>query len=195
MDVYISANAFWALLISAIEVYKKECFGILLGYRDSSNIYIVEHALSYQTARRTHGSVDRNRRASKRIQNFLESIPHLSLIGDFHSHTAWGDLKGVASPSQQDISDMKAEVLSIIIVVNDKRRLIPWQYNGDGALSGVVDDYHFKIGAYFLDPVDGKTRKANIFCPYAIGFNAKEIPQKVFMRTSVSSPRCLRSKA
>ena len=53
MEVYISANAFWALLISAIEVYKKECFGILLGYRDSSNIYIVEHAISYQTAQRT----------------------------------------------------------------------------------------------------------------------------------------------
>ena len=42
MDVYISANAFWALLTSAIEVYKKECFGILLGYRDSSNIYIID---------------------------------------------------------------------------------------------------------------------------------------------------------
>jgi proteasome lid subunit RPN8/RPN11 len=195
MDVYISANAFWALLISAIEVYKKECFGILLGYRDSSNIYIVEHALSYQTARRTHGSVDRNKRASKRIQNFLESIPHLSFVGDFHSHTGWGDLKGVSNPSEQDISDMKAEVVSMIIVVNDKRRSLPWQYNGDGALSGTVDNYHFKIGAYYLDGSDGKTRKANIFCPYAIGFNAKEIPQKVFMRTSTPSPRWLRSKA
>lgn len=195
MDVYISANAFWALLVSAIEVYKKECFGILLGYRDSSNIYIVEHALSYQTARRTHGSVDRNKRASKRIQDFLESIPHLSLIGDFHSHTGWGDLKGVSNPSEQDISDMRAEVVSMIIVVNDKRRSSAWQYNGDGALSGTVDSYHFKIGAYYLDATDGKTRKANIFCPYAIGFNAKEIPQKVFMRTSTSSPRWLRSKA
>ena len=38
MEVYISSNAFWALLISAIEVYKKECFGLLLGYRDSGNI-------------------------------------------------------------------------------------------------------------------------------------------------------------
>jgi hypothetical protein len=29
MDVHISANAFWALLISAIEVYKKECYGMV----------------------------------------------------------------------------------------------------------------------------------------------------------------------
>ena len=62
MDVYISTNAFWALLVSAIEVYKKECFGILLGYRDSSDIYIVEHAISYQTAHRRHTSVEKNHR-------------------------------------------------------------------------------------------------------------------------------------
>ena len=194
MDVYISANAFWALLTSAIEVYKKECFGILLGYRDSSNIYIIEHALSYQTARRTHGSVDKNRRASKRIKSFLDSIPHLSLIGDFHSHTGWGDLKGVGKPSDQDVVDMSPEYISLIIVVNDKRRSSRWQYNGDGTLSGTVDDYHFRISAYYLDS-HRKSRRANIFCPYAIGFSAKEIPQKVFMRTAGASPRWLRAKA
>jgi len=194
MDVYISANAFWALLVSAIEVYKKECFGILLGYRDSSNIYILEHALSHQTARRMHGSVEKNRRASKRIQNFLGRIPHLSLVGDFHSHTGWGDLKGVGNPSQQDITDMTPENISVILVVNDKRRASPWQYNGDGTLSGTVDQYHFRIGAYYLD-ANKKTRRANIFCPYAIGFSAKEIPPKVVMRTAVASARWLRSKS
>src|SRR5215831_217491 len=120
MDVYISANAFWALLISAIEVYKKECFGILLGYRDSSNIYIVEHALSYQTAHRRHTSVEKNSRASRRIQKFLGNLPHLSMIGDFHSHTGWGDLKGVGILSAQDVVDMTSEHVSIIIVANDK---------------------------------------------------------------------------
>jgi proteasome lid subunit RPN8/RPN11 len=194
MDVYISANAFWALLVSAIEVYKKECFGILLGYRDSSNIYIIEHALSYQTARRTHGSVENNRRASKRIRNFLESIPHLSLVGDFHSHTGWGELKGVGHPSQADIKDMMPETISVIIVVNDKRRGSAWQYNGDGTLSGTVDSYHFRIGAYYLD-TQGKTRRANIFCPYAIGFSAKEIPPKIFVRTAGASAKWMRLKA
>ena len=194
MDVYISANAFWALLISTIEVYKKECFGILLGYRDSSNIYIVEHALGYQTAHRRHTSVEKNRRGSKRIQDFLKNIPHLSLIGDFHSHTGWGDLKGVGMPSVQDVSDMATEHLYIIIVANDKRRAAPWQYNGDGTLSGTVDDYHFRILAHYLDE-SSKAKRANIFCPYAIGFGAKEIPQKMFIRSAGSGPRWLRSKA
>src|SRR5438876_10862881 len=83
MEVYISSNAFWALLISAIQVYKKECFGLLLGYRDD-NTYIVEHAISYQTANRRHTSVEKNGRASRRMENFLANLPHLSLIGDFH---------------------------------------------------------------------------------------------------------------
>ena len=34
MTAYISQNAFWGLLISAVEVYKRECFGLLIGYRD-----------------------------------------------------------------------------------------------------------------------------------------------------------------
>ena len=122
MDVHISANAFWALLISAIEVYKKECYGILLGYRDSSNSYVVEHAISYQTAQRRHGSVERNNRASRRIHKFLDNLPHLSVIGDFHSHTAWGNLKSVGNLSTEDLSDMMPDHLNFIIVANDNRR-------------------------------------------------------------------------
>jgi proteasome lid subunit RPN8/RPN11 len=194
MDVYISANAFWALLISAIEVYKKECFGILLGYRDNNDIYIVEHAISYQTAQRKHTSVEKNRSAAKRIQKFLGNLPHLSLVGDFHSHTGWGDLKGVGNPSTQDVIDMASEHLYIIIVANDKRRSAPWQYTGDGALTGTVDDYHFRIAAHYLDD-NMRARRANIFCPYAIGFSAKEIPPKVLVKGAGSSPRWLRSKA
>ena len=156
--------------------------------------YVVEHAISYQTANRRHGSVEKNRRASQRIHKFLDNLPHLSMIGDFHSHTAWGDLKSVGNLSKEDLSDMAPDQLTLIIVLNDKRRASPWKYNRDGTLSGTVDDYHFRIGAYHLDE-HARSKRANIFCPYAIGFNAKEIPQKVFMKTAVSSPRWLKSKA
>jgi len=194
MDVHISANAFWALLISAIEVYKKECYGILLGYRDSSYSYVIEHAISYQTANRRHGSVERNQLASRRIHKFLDNLPHLAMIGDFHSHTAWGNLKSVGNLSDEDFQDMSHDQLTMIIVANDNRRSSAWQYTRDGSLSGTVDDYHFRIGAYYLDG-NSRSKRANIFCPYAIGFNAKEIPQKIFMRTAASSPRLLKSKA
>jgi proteasome lid subunit RPN8/RPN11 len=193
MEVYISASAFWAILISAVEVYKRECFGFLLGYRDSGNLYIVEHAMSYQTAHRRHTSVEKNRLASRRMDKFLANLPQLSLIGDFHSHTGWGDLKGVGIPSTQDIIDMTPEHLNIIMVVNDKRRSLPWQYNGDGTLSGTIEDYHFRIGGYYLDEFS-RVKRANMFCPYAIGFNAKESQQKVLLRSISAQQRWLRSK-
>jgi hypothetical protein len=78
-------------------------------------------------------------------------------------------------------------------VANDKRRSSPWQYNSDGTLSGTVDDYHFRLGAYYLD-ADAKSRRANIFCPYAIGFNVKE-KQPVLVRSASASQRWSRSKA
>jgi hypothetical protein len=190
MEAYISSNAFWALLISAIEVYKKECFGLLLGYRDHPNIYIVEHAISYQTANRRHTSVEKNGRASRRMEKFLANLPHLSLVGDFCTRA--GDLKGVGNLSTQDVIDMVPGNLYLIIVANDKRRTGAWQYNGDGTLSGTVDEYHFRIGGYFLDDYS-RPKRANIFCPYAIGFNAKDSQHKVLMR-SASAGRWSRSK-
>lgn len=194
MEVYISANAFGALLISAIEVYKKECFGIVLGYRDGSNIYIMEHAISYQTANRRHTSVERNGRASRRMHKFLANLPHLSVIGDFHSHTGWGDLKGVGVLSTQDVCDMTPGYVSIIIVANDKRRTSAWQYNGDGTLSGTIDEYHFRIGGYYLDEFS-RAKRASIFCPYAIGFNAKESQQRILIKSPSTKQRWSRSKA
>ena len=43
MRVYLSENAFVDLLLSSAEVYKKECFGFLPGYKLEDR-FIVEHA-------------------------------------------------------------------------------------------------------------------------------------------------------
>jgi proteasome lid subunit RPN8/RPN11 len=176
IEAYISANAFWGFLISAIEVYKKETYGLLIGYRNQ-NMFIIEHAVQHQTASRTHLSVRKNTRAEKRMEGFLKNMPHLSLIGDFHSHTGWGELKGVSSPSRTDVGDMKPNAIYIILEVNDKKRSQAWGYTTDGSLAGTVDDYHFRIDAYYLSgPQQNRVKRANIFCPYAIGFNAKMKP-------------------
>lgn len=183
MEVYVSTNAFWGLLISAIEVYKRECFGLLLGYRNTNDIFVVEHAISHQTAHRRHVSVEKNPRASERIDKFLQNLPQLSVIGDFHSHTAWGNLKSVDHPSEEDVREMSHENVYVILQVNDRRRVSAWRYNRNGTLSGTTDDYHFKIGAYFLDG-KGRPRRAKILCPYAVGFHAAPESQKTFVRSS-----------
>jgi proteasome lid subunit RPN8/RPN11 len=172
MEVYLSENAFWGILVSAIEVYKKECFGFLIGYRDASNVFIVEYALSSQSVKRYNTGVIENKRAARRIKKFLSNIPPLSLVGDFHSHAGWGDLKAVPTPSSQDIVEMELNTIYIITEVNNKRKSVPWNYNDDGTISGTTDEYYFKIVAYYLD-AQHKVKRANIFCPYAIGFDAK----------------------
>ena len=177
MTVYISQNAFWGLLISAVEVYKKECFGLLIGYRDRKSgeeMYIVEHAIPYQTAGRRHKGVVNNPRAHRRIERFLRNMPHLSVIGDFHSHTMWGYSRAASSPSETDLDGMAPENVYVIVSVNDRLREVPFNYNDDGSLSGTTDDHYFRLTAYTVT-ASGEPRRTPILCPYAIGFDARPL--------------------
>jgi proteasome lid subunit RPN8/RPN11 len=205
MTAYISQNAFWGLLISAVEVYKRECFGLLIGYRDRRgpsgargesqfagppgvapggpesrrraaragafhDMYIVEHAIAFQTARRRHKGVVSNPRAHRRIDRFLRTVPHLSVIGDFHSHTMWGYSRAASNPSDTDLAGMVPESVYVIVSINDRLREVPWNYNDDGSLSGTTDDHYFRLTAYTITPAR-EQRRVPILCPYAIGFD------------------------
>jgi proteasome lid subunit RPN8/RPN11 len=174
MTAYVSQNAFWGLLISAVEVYKRECFGLLIGYRDRrgpKDMYIIEHALPYQSAGRRHKGVVSNPRAHRRIERFLQNIPHLSVIGDFHSHTMWGYSRAASHPSDTDLEGMEPEGVYLIVSINDRLREVPWNYNDDGSLSGTTDDHYFRLTAYTVTAT-GEPRRMPIICPYAIGFDA-----------------------
>jgi proteasome lid subunit RPN8/RPN11 len=177
MTVYVSQSAFWGLLISAVEVYKRECFGLLIGYRDRrgpQETFIVEHAIPYQTSRRRHKGVESNPRAHRRIERFLHSIPQLSVIGDFHSHTMWGYSRAANHPSETDLEGMRPENAYLIVGVNDRLREVPWNYNDDGSLSGTTDDHHFRLTAYTVTEAR-EPRRLPILCPYAIGFDARPL--------------------
>jgi len=174
VNAYISQNAFWGLLISAVEVYKKECFGLLIGYRDrkgDADMYIVEHAIPYQTAGRRHKGVVSNPRAHRRIERFLANMPHLSVIGDFHSHTMWGYSKAASKPSDVDLEGMAPQNVYLIVSINDRLREVPFNYNDDGSLSGTTNDHYFRLAAYAVTE-SGEARRMAILCPYAIGFDA-----------------------
>jgi proteasome lid subunit RPN8/RPN11 len=177
MTAYISQNAFWGLLISAVEVYKRECFGLLIGYRDRKGpqeTFIVEHAIPFQSAGRRHRGVVSNPRAHRRIERFLATIPQLSVIGDFHSHTMWGYNRAANHPSHTDLEGMVTEHVYVIVSVNDRLRVVPWNYNDDGSLSGTTDDHHFRLTAYTVTAA-GEPRRMPILCPYALGFGAKPL--------------------
>ena len=177
MIAYISQNAFWGLLISAVEVYKRECFGLLIGYRDRrgpEEMYIVEHALPFQSAGRKHRGVVSNPRAHRRIDRFLRAIPQLSVIGDFHSHTMWGYSRAASRPSDTDLEGMTSENVYVIVSVNDRLREVAWNYNDDGSLSGTTDDHYFRLTAYTVTATR-EPRRTTILCPYAIGFDTRRV--------------------
>jgi len=177
MTAYISQNAFWGLLISAVEVYKRECFGLLIGYRDQKedeDRYIIEHAVPYQTAGRRHKGVVSNPRAHKRIERFLANIPQLSVIGDFHSHTMWGYSKAANALSDTDLEGMEPDNVYLVVSVNDRLREVQWNYNDDGSLSGTTDEHHFRLTAYTVTDA-GEPRRMPILCPYAIGFDVRPL--------------------
>src|SRR6266851_5173845 len=157
MTAYVSQNAFWGLLISAVEVYKRECFGLLIDYRvrrGRQEMYIVEHALPYQSAGRRHKGVVSNPRAHKRIERFL-------------SNTMWGYSRAASHPSDTDLEGMVPHNVYIIVSVNDRLRVVPWNYNDDGSLSGTTDEHHFRLTAYAVT-AEGEQRRMPILCPYAI---------------------------
>jgi proteasome lid subunit RPN8/RPN11 len=183
MQVFISEAAFWGLLVSAIEVYKKECYGLLLGHRDNS-MFIVDHAVACQQAERHASWVMAKEASYRKIVRFLENLPNFGIVGDFHSHPA----NGTAAMSREDLTAIRAGEVNIVVEIRDRARAKLWGYNRDGTLSGTTDSYFIRVAAYYLEgeaspsgdgpdagPVRGqRVRRADILCPFAIGFNIKE---------------------
>ena len=123
---------------------------------------------------RRHKGVVNNPRAHKRIERFLENIPQLSVIGDFHSHTMWGYSRAASHPSDTDRQGMSPENVYVIVSMNDRLREVPWNYNDDGSLSGTTDEHHFRLTAYSVT-AGHETRRMPILCPFAIGFDARPL--------------------
>jgi len=168
MRVYLSENAFIDLLLSSAEVYKRECFGFLLGYKLEDR-FIVEHAFSVQTANRRHKGVVYNQKNHKKIEPILARFDKLQKIGDFHSHTQFGPTKGLAAPSTVDINGMLPHHIYLIVAINNNEKTMSWGENRDGTISGSVSDFFFKISAHFLNGATS-VKRAKIHCPFPPGF-------------------------
>lgn len=167
MRVYLSENAFVDILLSSAEVYKRECLGFLLGYRLEDR-FIVEHAFSFQTASRGHKGVIVHDKNHRKIEPILARFDKLQIIGDFHSHTQFGSIKGLPVPSEEDIAGMKEGLIYLIIAINNNEKTVGWGEKRDGTISGSVGEVFFKISAYYLS---GRvTKKAKIHCPFPPGF-------------------------
>lgn len=167
MQAYLSEHVFWALLVSAIEVYKKECYGLLLGYRGGGR-FLVENAIAVQKAERHATWVKAKDASFRKILSFFRNLPHLDLVGDFHSHP-----NALPTLSKEDVESMRPGDLSIVVEIRDRAKEQYWRYNEDGTLSGSTDDHYLKVAAFTKDR-RGKVSPVEILCPFAIGFDIKD---------------------
>lgn len=168
MRVYLSENAFVDLLLSSAEVYKKESLGFLLGYKPEDR-FIIEHAFSFQTARRKPKGVVFHHKDHKKIEPILEKFDRLQIVGDFHSHTQFGITKGLPIPSDEDIKEMKVGQVYLIVAINNNEKTLNWGENRDGTISGTAGNFFFKIAAYYLNGTSN-IKRAKIHCPFPPGF-------------------------
>lgn len=185
VQVYLNENVFIGMVLSSVEVFKKECFGLLLGYRTDGK-YIVEHALPYQSARRGHNWAELRSDKWKILQEILRNFPRLDILGDYHSHTMYRDVRASVALSDDDITYMEPHELQIVVAINrhENRRTLSWAVNGDRTISGWVDRYHFRIAAYYHDHAvmnghggnghggrkpPARPKLAEILCPFTVG--------------------------
>ncbi len=127
MIVHLSQTAFLSVVLSSVEAYKKECYGLLLGHRTDTQ-WLVEYAVPYQTASRGHKMVRPHGGRDRRVRSCLMALSSYEVLGTFHSHPAWGKLRAVARPSQTDIASLLPGELDLIIAVNDARAQRRFRY-------------------------------------------------------------------
>lgn len=178
MIVQLSQTAFLSAVLASIEAYKKECYGLILGYRTDTQ-WLVEYAVPYQTAARGHKLVCPHGGRDRRVRACLGELSGYDVLGTFHSHPAWGRLRAVAKPSKTDIDSMLPGELDLIIAVNDARIPRRFRYAERGRLlKGTVCDYSLTLASFYsplYTELTGEVpvRRTLIRCPYAIGFEAE----------------------
>jgi len=173
MEVFIEERVFMSVIMSAAEVYKFESYGCLLGHQTEHSV-LVDNALPYQSAERTFSTVDLKDKQRNRIGEILNTFPKQNIIGEFHSHPQYGNVKGDIILSSSDIKSINGNNIEIIVAINDKKRNQKWGYNQDLSISGTFAKYHIRMAAYYLkaDKDNGRPnplKRIQLWCPVVPG--------------------------
>jgi len=170
LEVYLSDSAFMGLCFSAIEVYKDECLGSLIGYK-TDDVLAVEHAVPYQSAKRTPSGVEPIYHRESRVMELVDAMTIMKHAGYFHSHNQYGDTHSSTVPSDRDKESIEPGQFEIIVAVNECKRWQPWGWSEQKKiLYGSLGDYLVHIAAYYKDESE-RISKCRIRCPYTVGLN------------------------
>ncbi|MDI6851814.1 MAG: Mov34/MPN/PAD-1 family protein [bacterium] len=171
--VVIEPPAFLSMIVSAVETYKLENYGLLLGYKLNYG-YVIEHAIPIVSAKRSPFSVELNRKRERRVIEIIKNLQMgLEIIGDFHSHTGLKNLPAEAVPSPDDLDTMERGKVYIIISVNESpfksQAFSKWSYLNEGTgIKGTVWGLNIEVKAYELVS-ETKFHELKLICPVAAG--------------------------
>jgi proteasome lid subunit RPN8/RPN11 len=168
--VFLDEPAFISVVVSAIEAYRRECYGVLLGSVRLGRAYI-RTAIAYQTARRTPTSVDLTEARRRTLRQALLAFPRHDYIGEFHSHPDFGGTSGSTTVGDSDLVGVRWGEYELIIAVRYPRNKMPWHYCADGSLSGVAGGHMVKMRAYMAEPMKKggmRGRPVGLKCHYAV---------------------------
>ena len=172
-SVILRNSAFVNMLVSTIEVYKKEAYGILMGRKHGED-YVVKQAFTYQSAKRHYDWVVMDPRRRNRIDQLLKTIMSYRFLGDYHSHIDWPD-----HLSEADKKEMREQSipLSLLLLVKDTNRRQKWRFlASDRSLTGTVADRYFvKLYAFECDRQTRKIRKLRVKCAYIDRLNRESL--------------------
>lgn len=130
MDILLSNETFIGIVLSSIEVYKKQCLGALLGAKTQGQI-VVEHAIPFQAiAKRTFSEVWPNLRKELKVNEAIPKLVHLQKLGYFHSHPQFGQKKGGTVLSEADEESMLETEIEIVVAINEGTRKDLWRALG-----------------------------------------------------------------
>jgi hypothetical protein len=179
VDVHLEEAALLGMLVASAEVYKKECYGVLLGYRLSDR-FIVSGALPYQSADRKSSEVFLRPGRRKVVESVLRNIPKYRVLGEFHSHPMFGDKRATIRLGPLDAVDMGGKDVQILVAINDRTRNQKWREKADGSISGTFGEHHLNIGAYYYPSFQkkGSPMLGRIHCPFvstldSVGLNGR----------------------
>jgi len=164
VHVKFSGSAFVTLIISCIEVYRRESFGIILGHKEKNN-FIIKTCLPFQTAKRGYTSTSLALSKEKSINEVLQCLSKDFMVGDFHSHPG----KVIEYLSEQDKIDMKREkrdFISILVIIKKAKKYKKWGYTKHENLAGTVGKFFVKLKGFQFIKKKGIVRKIKIRCQY-----------------------------
>lgn len=156
-SVFVRDAALLSMIISSLEVYRKECFGILLGRRKGKN-YWVSQAINFQSATRHYDFVSIDKLRENRIGHTLKFLTTDRFLGDFHSHA--GNYEKLSKGDLEDMQQSGPKRVFFLVVVKNAKRPFRWIYNArEKSLSGTIAKKFFvKLFAF---EVNAKTKKVD----------------------------------